>query len=334
MQEASLKGKTNQIMTRKQEYITTIITLLTRIPPLVEASNKLNLTDVNNFSEDFYEQLLNLVYGYSLKNANQFDPNAAAIDLRDLDNKISVQVTSTSSLKKTTTTVNKFIEHKLFEKYDRLIVLNIAKKSKHKDEKIGNDQFSIDTDNDIWDVNDVLKDVKYLTDIEQIKAIRDFLIKELQDQPDSTLPNEVNTILAMIEMLSNEKHPDAGNGFIEDPDPDNKIHKRFADHATYLTNRYYDLYIEYGKVLDAINKESDIGSQALRRAGTYLKGYSDDILTRCDGDPKAALNELVESFKNHLSNLGFSFDACAAEFYIVDQLIKCNVFPNRKVKDA
>ena len=321
-------------MTKRQEYIATIITLLTRIRPLVEASNKLNLTDVNNFSEDFYEQLLNLVYGYSLENANQFDPNAAAIDLRDLKNKISVQVTSTSSLKKTTTTVNKFIEHKLFEKYDRLIILNIAKKSKHKEKSIGNDQFSIAAEDDIWDVNDVLKDIKYLTDIEKIKAIRDFLIKELKDQPDSTLPNEVNTILGLIEMLSDEKHPDAGSGFIEDPDPDNKIHKRFADHATYLKNRYYDLYIEYGKVLDAINEESDIGSQALRRAGTYLKGYSDNILTKCDGDPKVALDKLVESFKSHLSNLGFSFDACAAEFYIVDQLIKCNVFPSRKVSNG
>lgn len=321
-------------MSKKQEYITTIISLLTRIPPLVEASNKLNLTDVNNFSEDFYAQLLNLVYGYNLKNENQFDPNAVAIDLRDLDNKISVQVTSTSSFTKTTTTVKKFVEHKLFEKYDRLIILNIAKKSKHREKKIGDNQFSIDTENDIWDVHDVLRNIKYLTDIDKIKAIRDFLIKELQDQPDSTLPNEVNTILAMIEMLSNERHPEAGNGFIEDPDPNNKIYKRFADHAEYLTSRYYDLYIEYGKVLDAINEESDIGSQALRRAGTYLKGYSDEILTECAGDPKTALAKLVESFQDHLSNHGFSFDACAAEFYIVDQLIKCNVFPNRKVTNG
>jgi hypothetical protein len=301
---------------------------------LVAASNKLNLTDVNNFSEDFYEQLLNLVYDYKLKNANHFVPNAAAIDLIDLSNKISVQVTSTSSLKKTTTTVTKFIEHKLFNKYDQLVIFNIVKKSKHKEKNIGNDKFSIDTENDIWDINDVLKDIKYLTDIKKIKAIRDFLIEELQDQPDSTLPNEVNTILAMIEMLSNEKHPDAGNGFIEDPDPDNKIHGRFADHALYLTNRYYDLYLEYGKVLVAINKESDIGSQALRRAGTYLKGISDEILTKCHGNPESALDELVGSFKNQLSNLGFTFDACAAEFYIVDQLIKCNVFPNRKVSNG
>lgn len=70
-------------MSKKQEYITKIIKLLTRLPKLVESSNKLNLTDVNNFSEDFYEKLLNLIYGYNLENQNNFDPNAAAIDLSD-----------------------------------------------------------------------------------------------------------------------------------------------------------------------------------------------------------------------------------------------------------
>jgi hypothetical protein len=321
-------------MTKKQEYMTAIITLLTRIPPAVTASNKLNLTDVNTFSEDFYEQLLNLVYDYGLKNANEFYPNAAAIDLRDTGNKIAIQVTSTSSLKKTQKTVEKFIKHGMFNKFKRLIILNIVKKSKHKECSIGDDQFSIDTEKDIWDINDILRDIKYFTDIAKIKSIRDFLRKELQDEPVSTLPNEVNTMLAIIEMLSNESHPDAGNGFIEDPDPDNKINKRFFDHSEYLKSRYYDLYIEYGKILDTINEESDIGGQALRRAGTYLKGYSDEVLTNSGGDPKVALGALVENFKGNLSSLGFSFDSCAAEFYIVDQLIQCNVFPVRKVSNG
>lgn len=321
-------------MTKKQQYITAIINLLSRIPPVVEASNKPNLTDVNNFSEDFYAQILNLVYDYNLVNENEFNANAAAIDLRDKTNKIAIQVTSTSTLNKTRKTVEKFIENNLFNEYTRLIVLNIVKKSKHQDKKIGNKQFSIDSEKDIWDINDILRDIKYISDIDKIKRICDFLKKELQDKSASTLPNEVNTILAMIELLSDGKHPEAGNGFIEDPDPDKKINKRFSEHSEYLTNRYYDLYLEYGKILDTIHEESDIGGQELRRAGTYLKGYSDEVLTKNGGDPKAALQNLVDYFKRHLSNLGFSFDSCAAEFYIVDQLIKCNVFPNRKVSNG
>lgn len=138
----------------------------------------------------------------------------------------------------------------------------------------------------------------------------------------------------MIEMLSNGKHPDAGSGFLEDPDPENKIYDRFSDYSEFLTNRYCDLYIEYGKILSTIYDQSDIGAQALRKAGTYLKGYSDDILNKCHGDPKEALKLLVKNFENHLSSNGFSFDSGAAEFYIVDQLIKCNVFPNKQVQNG
>ena len=318
----------------RQEYITTIIKLLTRLPKLVDSSNKLNLTDVNNFSEDFYENLLNIIYGYNLVNANKFDPNAAAIDLRDTNNQIAIQVTSTSKLTKTKKTVDKFIVNKLFEEFNRLVILNIVKKSVHKEKKLGDSNFTFDTQNDIWDIDDLLKHIKYLQDIDHIKKIHDFLVKELRDEPITTLPNEVKTILGIIEILSNERHPEAGTGFLEDPDPENKILNRFAKHSEFLTTRYYELYIEYGKILDAINDENDLGSQALRRAGTYLKGYSDEVLNNYMGNPKDALAALVETFKNHLSNNGFSFDAGAAEFYIVDQLIKCNVFPNRGVKNG
>jgi len=318
----------------RQDYILKIIKLLTRLPKLVESCNKLNLTDINNFSEDFYENLLNLIYGYKLENANKFTSNAVAIDLRDISNELAIQVTSTSDLKKTKSTVEKFVENNLFDSYKRLVILNIVKKSTHKVRTLGNDNFIFDTSNDIWDIDDLLKDVKYLTDIDKLKLIHDFVLKELQDEPSTSLPNEVGTILSIIEFLSNEEHSEAGNGFIEEPDPENKIFVRFTDHSEFLTNRYSDLYIEYGKVLDAIGEENDIGSQSLRRAGTYLKGYSDEVLMKCNGDPVKALKTIVETIQGLLSNLGCSFDAGAAEFYIVDQLIKCNVFPNRQIQNG
>jgi len=315
----------------RQEYITNIIKFLSRLPKLVESSNKLSLTDVNIISEDFYGNLLNHIYGYNLVNANKFDPNAVAIDLQDFNNKISIQVTSTSKFAKSRNTVNKFIENQLFKKFDRLVILNIVKKSAHIENKLGDSSFTFDTKNDIWDIDDLLKEIKCLSDIDHIKKIHDFLVKELRDEPITTLPNEVKTILGIIEILSNERHPESGSGFLEDPDPENKILNRFAEHSEFLTTRYYDLYLEYGKILDTINDENDLGSQALRRAGTYLKGYSDEVLNNYGGNPREALAALVETFKSHLSNNGFSFDAGAAEFYIVDQLIKCNVFPNREV---
>lgn len=318
----------------RQDHITTIIKLLTRLPRAVESSNLLNLTDINNFSEDFYASLLNLIYGYELENANKAVSNAPAIDLRDSKKRIAYQVTSTSSFDKTQTTVNKFIEHELYLDYDRLIILNIVKKSNHRKNTIGSNVFSINSKKDVQDIDDLLKDIMHKTDPVLIKEIHDFLVNELHDKPRTTLPNEVQTILGIIEYISGETRPDVENDLIEDPDPDKKILQRFSDHAEYLINRYSDLFIEYGQILKTITNENDFGSQELRRAGTYLKGFSNDLLKKNQGDPKAALEALVDNFKIQLSGNGFSFDSGAAEFYVVDQLITCNVFPNRKIINA
>lgn len=92
------------------DYQKKIIKWLGWLKNEVELNNSLNLTDINRGAEDFYCGLLNLVYGYNLKNINILDLNAAAIDLGDSEKRIAIQVTSTSALAKTKYTVEKFIE--------------------------------------------------------------------------------------------------------------------------------------------------------------------------------------------------------------------------------
>ena len=97
---------------------------------------------------------------------------------------------------------------------------------------------------------------------------------------------------------------------------------------------YNDGYIEYGAILEAVKKESDFGQVKLRRAARYLKNYSDAILTKCNGDPKEALSHIIADFKSLLGNNGYTFDEGAAEFYVIEQLVKCNIFPNKEVSVA
>ncbi|MNG27052.1 hypothetical protein D3C84_1121210 [compost metagenome] len=75
---------------------------------------------------------------------------------------------------------------------------------------------------------------------------------------------------------------------------------------------------------------SDIGQVKLRRAGTHLRGFSDKVLTACDGNPRVALDKLVLHFADILGKTQVDYEHDAAEFYIIDQLIQCNVFPNRE----
>ncbi len=314
----------------RQDLMDNIIEKLTFVKSKVEVSNPLNLTDVNIISENFYRDFLNLVFGYELKNINKIVQNAASIDLGDDKNKICFQVTSTSTLTKSKKTVDGFIEKKYHEKYSRLIILNIVSKSKHQEPKLGTAAvYELDTKEDIWDVSSLLKEIVDKEDINEIQAISDFLDKEIKFVAKHSLAKEIVTFMSLITYLSDDAQAGAGAGFIEKPDPEGKIYKRFSDHAAFLTKEYQDLYAEYGLVLKDVLQQADMGQARVRRLAIHLKIESDSVLTEANDDPKKALDLLVTKYEKTLKEKGLLFDLTAIRFFLLDQLIACNVFPNK-----
>lgn len=317
----------------RQDFQKSIISSLSWLANEVELSNKMNFTDINVHSEYFYRDLLNLAFGYSLKNINILEPNSAAIDLGDEINSIAIQVTSTSELKKTKKTVNKFIEKKLYEKYDRLIILNITKKSNHTAPQIGDSNYQLNTKKDIWDIGTLATAFNDFEDA-KLSVIQNFLESALHQKPKDALPKNILTILNLIELLSDEEHPAVGNGYIIEPFPEYKIKDRFANHSEFITNEYLTLLQDYGAVLESVEKKSDFGQVKLRRVAQHLRVLSDSILTKCNGNPKEALDKLVKHFILLLQKNNFEADTGAAQFYILKQLIGCNIFPNKEIINA
>jgi hypothetical protein len=317
----------------RQDYQKSVINSLTWLSTQVTIANRLNLTDINVHSENFYRDLLNLAFGYSLVNINIIDPNAAAIDLGDEGNKFAIQVTSTSALSKTRHTVTKFIEKGLHEKYDRLVILNITAKTAHTAPVVGDEIYRLNTKDDIWDIGNLAVMINNL-ELSKIQEISNFLNQQLYIKPTESLPRNVETILRLIELISDEEHPAAGEGFLDEPFPDEKINQRFADHSEFLKREFLTLYRDYGAVLDSVEQESDIGQVKIRRVSQHLRLHSDRVLTECDGDPKKALEKLIDNFIEMLNENGFEADTGAAQFYIIKHLIKCNVFPNKEVANG
>ena len=313
----------------RQDYQKSIISSLSWLSNEVSLSNSMNFTDINVHSENFYKELLNLAFGYKLVNINILEANSAAIDLGDFENKFAIQVTSTSKLDKTKKTVDKFIEKKLFEKYERLVILNITEKTAHKAPTIGDENYTLDTKNDIWDIYTLATKFNDLS-LKKLEEIHNFLNEELYKKPKDSLPKNTTTILKLMELISDEEHPEVGEGYIIEPFPEHKIHERFADHSDFLTKEYISLYQDYGAVLDAVEKIADFGQVKIRRAAQHLRTLSDTLLTQCDGNPKEALDKLVSHFVGLLQSHGFDADTGAAQFYILKQLISCNVFPNKE----
>lgn len=179
---------------KRQYYLDKIFYHLSFLITNIELKNSLNLTDINIVSENFYRDFLNLLYSLNLRNINILVPNAAAIDLGDETKKIAFQVTSTGKKSKIENTVNLFIENKLFEKYEKLIILVIAKKTRIKTMIVIKEVFVFDSTKDVWDVAKLLRDIndKKLGELENIWS---FIQKEVDLTSHGNVINSSNIIL-------------------------------------------------------------------------------------------------------------------------------------------
>ncbi|NEQ23354.1 MAG: SMEK domain-containing protein, partial [Microcoleus sp. SIO2G3] len=146
----------------------------------VKTATAMQQTDINKVSENVLIPILAEVYGYkNLKNLNFTEgSNFPSVDLGDETARVAFQITATPGIKKVKHTLSKFIEYKLYEKYDRLIIYILTEKQNTYSDKeikrIIKSELCFDTKKDIWDYQNILGEVnKY--QIEQAHAVEKIL---------------------------------------------------------------------------------------------------------------------------------------------------------------
>ncbi|MFS9382267.1 SMEK domain-containing protein [Citrobacter sp. ANG330] len=314
-------------MLQRKDNIDKISTKLAILAHKVELNTSLNLMDLNIHAEYFFCELLNMIFDISLVNLNSINANAKSIDLIDEANRLAIQVTSTPDFAKIKKTVNGFIETDNVKKIDRLIVLILIKKKKYHAKTYG-EKFTISLSDDVLDYTDLIKIIMGLPPA-KIQQICDYLSSQIFDTPTQKAPKEVTTILEMIKILSTDEHPLSGNGFQEEPDPNGKINKRFSAYADYLMGVYVPLMTTYAGILNEISDSSDSGVINISKLSAYLKRASNTALDECDGDPVNALNKMTDYYASRLLSNGIDYDDSAIQYYLIDNMIRCNVFPNK-----
>lgn len=317
-------------MFKKDIYLKEVAESLALLSREVSILNAVNLYDINIIAEDFFPGLLNLIYGYQLKNVNHLEKNAPAVDLYDKINKIAVQVTSDNSSKKINHTIAEFNKNGFYKIYSRLIVLILTQKKKYKAEFHTDGKFVFDKTKDIWDVKDLMQDIKEL-DTNQIKQISNYLSKELRDKyylAKETQASEIETIIELIEYIS--EHRKVTKKRDSETDPEYKIYKRFREFADKLIMEYTTLYTIYGDALDVVNDKLGIDEAQDIIIMFYLQDISVHFLDEAGGNPVTALNSLVTYFDEKLGVNGKKYDRAAIKFYLVNEMIKCSVFPNER----
>jgi hypothetical protein len=125
-----------------------------------------------------------------LKNLNDIETNATAIDLYDNKNGISIQVTSESEISKYRKTVEKFVAAGLHHKYQKLIVLVITRRKRtHKKDVINQDGFSFDIKEDVWDIDGKILNELRKKSLDELSNILSFIERNLKFKEDGEIMN-------------------------------------------------------------------------------------------------------------------------------------------------
>lgn len=305
----------------RQTYISAITRRLSYLQIEVKNFNSLNLTDINVFAENFYRGLFNLI-GFEFNNTNFESNNYAHIDLIDTVNKQAIQVTSQNDNNKIKEAIDGFISKPENKDY-KLQILLISKDAKDYKTKFGK---NFNHKEDVLDVKRLLAIINNIVEIDTIRDVAVFLDKNVLTERRKTECSEVETIMSLIEYLSKDDNRNLSYEN-DNVDPEFKIYKRFSQHSEFITTQYKELLSVYQVPL--IEASKSIDSVTSLKISNYLKDESDLILTKENNNPKLALHSLVELFYGKLSSNGVKFDKQAIKFYLLDELIKCNVFPNK-----
>lgn len=187
-------------MYNSSTYFSKITTDLSVLARAVETKNKLSLTDDAKWSEDFFRDLLNKVYGYNLVNLNEDDQNSAGIDLGDESNRICVQVTASNTSEKIKDTLASCDKYNRHQNYDDLFILVIGYKKKYT-ASFSSKFTRFNKDECIWDIRTLLEKIRRLSP-EQMKDVMDFIDAQLTGvvviDPVELLDEDISCIIDVI----------------------------------------------------------------------------------------------------------------------------------------
>lgn len=155
----------------------------------------LNNLGLNTRAEDLYKGLFNIIFNYNLINLNSDESNAEAIDLKDDNKNIIIQVSSTATRKKIEDTLKKEVV-KSYVGYNQKFIF-IGKDATNLMNKTFKNPYNIgfSPEEDIYDVKRLVKIVNEL-DIGKMKEVYDYVEKHLELPKISN--NRVNSILPKI----------------------------------------------------------------------------------------------------------------------------------------
>lgn len=294
----------------------------------IEKRGKLNLLDLNIHSETFFANLLNVIYGFSLKNLNALSHNVEGIDLVDEKNKIVAQVSSTCTKQKIEASLEKEILSK-FKGY-RFLFISIAKDAGDMRTKSFSNPHSVTFSpiEDIIDIPVILSNVTGIA-IDKQKEVYDFVKKELGDDiPENKVYSNLAAIIDIIvrENLSDVPIPRDLNTFnIDEKIIFNNLTgvKDIIDEYKVFYSRLDEIYSEFDK--QGMNKSNSVFRKIKSQYIELSNEYKDPCELFFVGI--ATIAEKVMNSENYVKIPIEELEMCT-HILVVDAFIRCKIFKN------
>ena len=305
-------------------YVTKIKTLLNILKCEIKDSGKLNLLDINVHAEDFYRDLLNLIYCWQLQNMNQWNQNAAGGDLWYNGGKLVIQVSSTTTKDKIQSSIDKLSAEQFAGYRFKFLRINGDVIKLRKEPYNTHDDIVFDPSVDIIDISTLLKDIVHL-EIDPLRKACELCEKEIVplDTPKVTetdLAIVVKALATNVRDWSKDRRP------IEF-DVDKKIYFNHLEGKKRLINDY-KLYIGklnavYGEFVDNATDYSFIILQNLSDMySRYLGQYESNALF------DKIVDEARELAMNSKSAEDIPVDRVnvCINVIVIDAFIRCKIF--------
>lgn len=160
----------------------------------VDQYGKLGLLNVNNYCEGFVMRLLNIIFDYQMRNLNHLQMNFPGLDIGSESDGIAFQITSDKTSGKVNETLSTVLKFKHYAKFQKIkIFMLTGKQNKYSISIDTNHHFLFNSDADILDFDDILKEIKNCT-IERLSDIFNFVSMEFPEVLSNLKTNLTNPI--------------------------------------------------------------------------------------------------------------------------------------------
>lgn len=179
MKQISYFCRQNDVDTMNRDiYVSKIKTLLNILKGEIKDSGKLNLLDINVHAEDFFRDLLNIIYGWQLQNMNQWNQNAAGGDLWYDGGKLVIQVSSTKTKDKIQSSIDKLSAEQFSGYRFKFMRIDGDVVKLRKESYNTHDDIVFDPSDDIIDLSSLLNEIAHLG-IDSLRKVYDLCLKEI-----------------------------------------------------------------------------------------------------------------------------------------------------------